>query len=606
MKNKELSIFSLSKITTHEILIEEQLERLESVRFRYYKRYLSSQESLKRRFILSKIIGAIIFGVLPIIPLLTYFKVLDFINEGSIPIELILFAGSLLFGIFFLFQFFNFFLMAMLNTMKILSGSIFEWFETLPISRGKLKRLIFLTIIRSLDIPLIVITVSFPTIMLIGTQNLSIFFICIGVSIINTIFSFSILILFSERMNRILNVNDIGSKRTHIIRLINLISYIIIVIGSVFLIQWVLGSIEGFFVLFARSPSPAVVILILSMIPFPIAPGYLISSFIAPEQIPFQLWYNIIIGFALFLILTWFLYQQSVKGVKKTSFSKFKKKFFTQDSVRIKSSVKISVKSPLWAYIRKDLIISTRNLKNFLSIVMPIVVGFIFTFAYDITTFGRISPPEIAFILNLFVIIGFNIVISGMIVFGILNMEESGAAVLSSLPIVPRDQARGKLILMNVIQTITVLAPSLMYIGRTVFLNSIFTALLALPFVLLFLFMIFEIGVYLFGKSKNYFVVEEVLPEKKIIKWIAIFIIGYSLYIIILSFTFFVYLTEGIIAVLASLFIIIMVGFIIVFLIMNKMFPIITKNEKMFEIRVYLLVNRKIISQLKKSYLRKK
>ena len=220
MNDKELSLVSLSKITTHEILIDEQIGQLGTVRFRYFKRFLANHASLKRRFILSKIFGAIIFGVLPILPLLTYFEVLDFINTGTFPIESILFAGSLLFGIFFVFQFFNFFLMAMLNTMKILSGSIFEWFETLPISREKLKKLILLTIIRSLDIPLVVITFSFPIIMFIGTQNIFIFLTSIGVSILQTIFSLSLLILFSERLNRVLNVNKIGSKKTHIIRLI--------------------------------------------------------------------------------------------------------------------------------------------------------------------------------------------------------------------------------------------------------------------------------------------------------------------------------------------------------------------------------------------------
>jgi len=148
------------------------------------------------------------------------------------------------------------------------------------------------------------------------------------------------------------------------------------------------------------------------------------------------------------------------------------------------------------------------------------------------------------------------------------------------LPIIPRDQAKAKLILMFVFQTITALAPSLMYIGRTVFLNSIFTALLGLPFVLLFLFMMFELRVYLFGKSKNYYVVEEVFPEKKILKWTFIFIAGYSLYFIILSLAFFIYLIEGVIIMFASLCIIVGVGFTIAFLIINKMFPIITKSEK--------------------------
>ena len=65
MKDKELSIFSLSKITTNEILVEEQIGQLGKTRFRYFRRYLSSQESLKRRFVISKIFGAIIFGILP-------------------------------------------------------------------------------------------------------------------------------------------------------------------------------------------------------------------------------------------------------------------------------------------------------------------------------------------------------------------------------------------------------------------------------------------------------------------------------------------------------------------------------------------------------------
>ena len=582
MKDKEVSIFSLSKLTTNEILVEEQIGQLGKTRFRYFKRYLSSQESLKRRFFMSKIFGAVVFGILPVIPLLTYFEVLELVSEEAVPIELVLFAGSILFGIYFLFQFFNFFLMAMLNTMKILSGDIFLWLETFPISRGKLKKLILYTIIRSLDIPLIAITIVFPIIMLFGTQNIVIFLICLGVSALDTIFSLAFLIIFSERLNRVLNINKIGSKRAYIARLTNLASYIFIVVGSVFLIQWALNSMDDFFVLFIRSESPRLVILILSLIPYPIAPGYLISSFISPLQIPTFIWYNILIGFSLFLILTYLLYQKSIIGIKKITYSKLKidKKIKAYHLAIRKKPIKIKIKSPLWAHFRKDLIIATRNLKNFLSLVMPILIGFIFTFTYYNTKLGGISPFEIDIIFNIFVIIGFNVIISGIIIHGLLNMEEFGAAILSSLPLLPRNQAKAKMILILLVQTITVLAPSLMYIGTTVFFDSVFTALLGLPFVLLILFIMFEIRVCFFGKSKKYFVVEEVFPEKKVIKWISIFIAGYSLYFILLSYAFFIYSVGGAIVTFASLFIIIVVGFFIAFLIMNKMFPIITPSEK--------------------------
>jgi len=584
MKDKELSIFSLSKLTTNEILVEEQIGQLGKTRFRYYRRYLSSQESLKRRFVISKILGAIIFGILPIIPLLAYFEVLEFINEEAVPIELVLFAGSLLFGIYFLFQFFNFFLLAMLNTMKILSGDIFQWIETFPISRGRLKKLILYTIIRSLDIPLIAITLVFPIIMLIGTQNIIIFLICLGVSTLDTIFSLALLILFSERLNRVLNINKIGSKRAHIARLTNLLSYIFIVVGSVFLIQWALYSMDTFFVLFARSESPRLIILILSLIPYPIAPGYLISSFISPLQIPIFIWYNILIGFSLFLILSYLIYQKSIKGIKKITYSKFKidKKIKAYNLAIWEGQIKIKIKSPIWAHFHKDLIIATRNLKNFLSIAMPILIGFIFTFTYYNTKLGGITPFEIDIIFNIFVIIGFNLIISGMIIHGLLNMEEFGASILSSLPLIPRNQAEAKLILILLIQTITVLAPSLMYIGQPIFLNSLFTVIWALPFILLFLFLMFEIKIFLFGKSKNTFIIEEAKPEKKLTKWFFIFIIEYILYFVTFFISFIIY-EQG--ALIFSLFVIefLCLGFIITLLIFKRLFtlrkPSLTKKE---------------------------
>ena len=577
MTDKKLSLFSLSKLTTYEILIEEQIEQLGTVRFQYFKRYLSSQNSLKRRFMISKISGAVIFGILPLIPLLTYFQILNFINEGTYPIELILFVGSLLFGLFFVFQFFNFFLMAMLNTMKILSGKIFEWFETLPISREKLKKLILLTLIRSLDINLIVITFAFPIMMLIGTQNLMIFFICIGISIIHTIMSFSLLVLFSERMNRVLNINEVGAKRTHIFRLVNLASYIIIIIASIFLIQWALSSMRFFFILFLRSTDPTLIIMILSMIPFPIAPGYLLSSFITPHRVPVHIWINIFVGFTLFIILTYFIYQQSIKGIKKTTSSKFKinkKESVLNLADRKTPIIKIKVRTPKSAYIHKDLIIISRNLKDFSSVAMPIVFGFIFIITYYNINIIGVTMFQIDFIFNIVVIIGFNLIISAMIVYGLLNVGESGAAIMGSLPLIPKEQAKAKLILMCLIQTITVLAPSLMYISTNNFINSITTAFWALPFVLLFLFIMFEMWIYLFGKAKHQFLTEEVLPGKRIGKWLLIFLVEYFIYFLTLSSAFLIYFSGGLLVLFLFVSIFLLYGFTLVTLVFKKIFLI--------------------------------
>ncbi|MFX0043600.1 MAG: hypothetical protein ACFE8L_11875, partial [Candidatus Hodarchaeota archaeon] len=209
IKERELSLFFLSKLTTREILVEEQLDYLGEFRFRSFKIYKSNQISLKRKIILGKIFGAIIFGILPIIPLLTYFEVLNRIINDTSTIDIILFIGSLIFGIYFLLTLLNFLLLSMLTISRIISGQIFEWYRSLPISEEKLKKLLILTIIRSIDIPLIVITFNLPVVMLIGTQNFLIFFVCLGVSILNVLFCFSVIILFGKKINQIMNINEI-------------------------------------------------------------------------------------------------------------------------------------------------------------------------------------------------------------------------------------------------------------------------------------------------------------------------------------------------------------------------------------------------------------
>ncbi len=55
----------------------------------------------------------------------------------------------------------------------------------------------------------------------------------------------------------------------------------------------------------------------------------------------------------------------------------------------------------------------------------------------------------------------FTPIISGMLLYGVLNVEISGESVITSLPIKPRNQIAGKLFLMMIIQTLAVLSPLL-------------------------------------------------------------------------------------------------------------------------------------------------
>jgi len=583
MKKKKLILFSMAKYITREVIFQEQIHYSDAFRTRLFENYKKSQKFLRNKIITTKISGAIIFGVLPIIPLITYLKIIQYLKNPSISIEIMVFGGSLLFSLFFLVQFFNFFLLAMINTIMIMSGKSFEWYESLPISRERLKKLVLFTIFRSIDSPIIVMLTAFPIIMFIGTLDFVLLLICSGVSILNFIFSFFILLLFAERINRIMDINAINSKKAILIRVLNMFSYIFIVIGSVYFMQWISNSLDTFFILFLNYENSALINCILTMIPFPLNSGYIISLFIKPNQVPFQLWLSSFLGLTLFIILIWWCYKKSLKSLDHTIFSRYKplKKSFLSDTNSF--LVKIKTSSPIIAYLRKDLIIISRDLKAFTSLIMPVFVFFVFTFSYSFMNIGGLSLLDRDIIFNWLFLVGFNLIISGIIVSGILKIEDANETMRASLPIISRDQAKAKLIIIFLIQTISVVSPIILFITNPAFIDVLMTFLGILPFSWLFLFIMFEMKIKFFSRMKNYYVTEETFPENKIFKWIIIFITDFLLYICIFYALVNIYYTRGIMEVITISFIILIIGFVSTILIFDNLFPNI-RNVKEFKI----------------------
>ena len=594
MKEKKLTLYSMAKFVTREVILLEQIHYSDAFQTRLLENYKKSQKFLRNKIITTKISSAIIFGVLPIIPLLTYLKIIQYLSNPSISIEIMMFGGSLIFSIFFLVQFFNFFLLAMINTTMIMSGESFEWYESLPISRERLKKLVLFTIFRSLDLPIIVILMAFPIIMFIGTLDVVLLLICSGVSILNFIFSFFILLIFAERVNRIMDINEINSKKGNFIRLLNMFSYIFIVVGSVYFIQWISNSLDTFFNLFLDYEYPVLINLILTIIPFPLNSGYIVSLFIKPNQVPFQLWLNSFLGLLIFIILIWLIYKKSLEWLDPAIFSKYKpiKKSILSDSNNI--LVKIKTTSPIIAYLRKDLVIISRDLKAFTSLIMPIFISFVFTFSYSFINIGGISFLDRDFIFNWLFLVGFNLITSGIIVNGILNIEDANDTIRASLPIISRDQAKAKLIVIFLIQTLSVISPILLFITNPAFIGVLMTFLGILPFSWLFLFIMFEMRIIFFSRMRNHYVTEEIFPENKTIKWVIIYITVYLLFICIFSALVYIYFTEGIMNVITFFIIVFIIGFVSTILIFNNLFPDI-RNVKKFKV-VLIGVKNKIKS----------
>ncbi|MFX1495019.1 MAG: hypothetical protein ACFFBZ_12105, partial [Promethearchaeota archaeon] len=577
MKGEKISTYSLAKNISYEIIIEEQLQLRSEATSLLLEKYSKRRRALKVKFLSYKIINAVIFGVLPIFPLMAYMDISRFLVDMPVHNQVSIFLKSLTFEIFFTLQFLNFFLMGIFNLINIMSGEIFEWFKTLPLPKKKLKRLAFLTIFHNFDLPILANTFVFPIIMLFVTQNIIVFFLALGTSILNITFSISILIILGEKIAKLIRKQNLKTKKSLFIQVLNTFSYVIIIFGSIFIIQMILNSLVSILIAslnFYRSPLYNA---ILSLIPFPFNPSYLLSIFTTTSQIDIPYLLNPLFGFGLYIVVIYILFRKALKSLNKIISLKYKvNKGELSDK---KDKPKIQITSTIRAFLRKDLLIASRNIQTFMSFIMPIIMSFVFMIFFNLSYAGGGDLLSRDLYYNWVIVLGFSLVISGMIVYNLLNMETTGRTIIGALPIVFRDHAKAKLIIMILIQIIATLAPVLVYVSHYRFIELLLTVLAALPFVLIFLILTFLLRVRLFGKRRFSYVLEEILPENKISKWVLIFVIEYILYYLILVISNYFYFINNFLGLFLTLFIISAIFTVILISIFNKFFPKFSKKS---------------------------
>ena len=573
MEEQKFKSYSLSKYTNYEIFLGSQIQTAGAHQARFLEKLEKNANYIRNMSMMMKVIYAFLFVFLPLFPLVTSLQLADYLNSGAYTIETILFTSSLLFGIFFTIVFMYLILLGMLPISSLMSGNAFKWLQTLPIPKKNLKKLGFMTIFRTLNIPLIVMAAAFPIIILTFTQNIFLFFLCIATSILNLIFSFSMLVIISERLSRIFYNPNRQSKKANLARILTMFSYMIIIMAAPLILTFGFRAIDDILITFATFEHSEVLNFILSLIPFPFASGYLMSLSTAPDQISIGLLFSTIIGFSLFILITWGTYRVAIRNLISVTSVELKG-IKTRELVLPEEEIQVEIKkkSPLKSYIRKDLIIASRDFQTLMFLIMPILIPFIMIFSISSPIGEDISSPT-GIMIAWSMALTFCIIIPSLLISGLLNMEESGASTIASLPVIPRDQAKAKLILMSVIQFIsfTVHSITLTIIANSILLLVLFLA--TIPIVWIFLFLMFEMKMRLFGKMKYRYVIEELNKEHKVGKWILMLLVQIGLYFIvaILSFTSFnIFSIEGTALVL---FIIGIIGFMSLVFVFTKMFP---------------------------------
>ncbi len=589
MTEKELTLYKLAKFTNLEITMEGQVQSSGANQARLMEKYKKNKSSIKQQVIALKIAFAFIFLLLLFfLPTSTYFEVKNALGNPLISADSVLIPGSILFGAFFIMQLLYLTMLGMFSIAAMMSGEAFRWYETLPISKDKLRKLGFMTVFRNLDIGLITMTLAFPVIMFIISLNIILALIAAFVSIINVMFSFSVLVLIAERISRVLKVSEAGSKKATLIRIVTMLSYMIVIFSATFFIQGIITAAREFFYLSASLEIPFLVKILISLIPYPFAPGYLLTLAIEPTSIPAIFWITTIIGVALSILLTRFVYKRALKSmwiVTSSAALETKQKTTSKKKPEKEIEVLIITRSPIKAYIHKDLSTTTRDIQTFMFVIMPFILPFM-TLIPILTSVSGIGTSyyEDYIVIWAFLTM-YQPMISMMLISGFLNMEDTGAAILSSLPINPRDQAKAKLFLVGSIQTISYFLPIFLFIGNPEFLNYLLSFITWYPVVLTLLLSMFQLKIRFFGRMKYKFVVEEVNPEKKVIKW-TIMIVG--LHLIYLAFnvlggillTFYGASMMFLVTFIAGLF-----SFGILLISFNSMFPKVLGKKKMISIR---------------------
>ncbi|MFX1313677.1 MAG: hypothetical protein ACFFHD_13865, partial [Promethearchaeota archaeon] len=571
------STYSLAKNISYEILIEDQLQLKSEAVSRLLERYSKRRTSLKVKFLSYKIINAIIFGILPIFPLIAYMDISRFLVDVQVHNQISIFIKSLIFEIFFTLQFLDFFLMGIFNLINIMSGEIFEWFKTLPLPRKKLKKLAFLTIFHNFDLPILANTFVFPIIMLFVTQNIIVFFIALGTSILNIIFSISLLIILGEKIAKLIRRQNLKTKKSLLVQVLNTFSYVIIIFGSIIIIQIILNSLVTILIASLNLYRSPLYNAILSLIPFPFNPSYLISLITTTSQMDIPYVLNPLFGLGLYTIVIYALFRKALKSLNNIISLKYKVNKRKLSDETDKSKIRIT--STIKAFLRKDLLIASRNIQTFMSFFIPVIMSFVFVIFFNISYAGGGDLLSRDLYYNWIILLGFSLVISSMIVYNLLNMEATGRTITGSLPIVFRDHAKAKLIIMVLIQVIATLAPVLVYVFHFRFIELLLTILAALPFVLIFLVLTFLLRVRLFGKRNYSYVLEEFQPENKTSKWALIFGFEYFLYYLIIAISNFLYFTDNFIGLFLILYIISIIFMVILISIFNKFFPKFSEKE---------------------------
>ena len=526
MKNKEL--YKISKYVYTESFLQSHLDMSGAGVSSVMEKMEKNKKYIKNQVIFTKIIMVLYVSFLIFLPITGYLQIQNAISEG-VSITWILFLGGVVNGAYFLFQFAYLLMFGMFSSTGLFTGNIFDWLSTLPLKTKEMNKIGMMTLFRVIDAQFIALMLIFPLATAIFTKSIIITLISLGISTLNTIFSFNVLIILSKKFARVIKGAESNAKGSNLARILFLVGYLATTMFAVIGIQFLMPVINPLY--YQVPPNLALFETLnqwISAVPFPLSGGYLLTSFlIGFNNIGFNQILPILVGLAIFAFIDYIMLKKSLKIMNDVIISRTdsKKQNFKVSTI---SDVSVTVVSPIKAFFQRDKSMILRDIQAIIFIIIPVILPWIPFFVMINPETGFREIGVFGFMELIYCIMG-----ATMNIMGLIMVEKSGATINASLPIIIRDQVKARLRWAFTIIPLGSLLPVIMYIGNPLFwdvliiqISITFVGLLMGTFTLL-------LSIRLFGKMKSKYVLDEVHFKYKIAKNILIIVIDFILFVLI-------------------------------------------------------------------------
>ena len=528
MNNAEL--YKISKNVYREAVIHSQLQAAGSNQAKFLERVEKDRMARMQDQVL-KVLSAFYIAMLFLLPLRSFTTTSSALN-GGISSEWVTFVGSCTMGGFFLIMPLILLIFSITFMWGLMSGGPYKWIHTLPFSKKDIEKIGLFTFLRSMNFQLVVMLLVLPagTIAAIAftlsseislVNSILMVFFSIAISLVSIVFYLSIVVILGRKMAILMEEHEVSSKRTTFIRIMTFLLYLICSMVAMYVIQLGIEIIPQLYLDPAMSSETVNTLnIIFSFIPYPFSGSYFLTSFIIGfSNIPSLILVGSITGLVLFCLLTILLYRKALntlRNITSTDFKKYKEKY----AEVIIDQVTINKSKPLRAFFKRDITLITREMQYIMYLVMPImipIVGAIAPFDYEPIGNSALTP---GFLFLLFYVV----LNTYMLIVGLTNIEAGGETITASLPIVVRDQVKGKLLFFFTTIPLAYLSFFLFSIGDPHFWDMFRFGLLYLPVIPILGIAGIFFKVLTFGKMKHKFVLEEINNRFKISKYILGFI----------------------------------------------------------------------------------